>query len=124
VFLIVVPIVKWILRRRVLARAGEPRARVLAAYRVFDGEAADLGMGRRDGETLEEHRARLAETVAFSDGHLVRLTDATARAAYAPDPPTREEAEHIARDARVAVRDLRRDAGVARRILGIYRPGL
>ncbi|MCI0633765.1 MAG: DUF3488 and transglutaminase-like domain-containing protein [Actinobacteria bacterium] len=122
--LIAVPIVKWILRRRVLARAGEPRARVLAAYRVFDGEAADLGMGRRDGETLEEHRARLTETVSFSDGHLVRLADATARAAYALDPPTHEEAEHIARDARVAVRDLRRDAGVARRILGIYRPGL
>ncbi len=123
-FLVAVPVAKWILRRRVLGRADEPRARVLAAYRVFDGEAADLGMGRREGETLEEHRERLAATVSFSDGHLGRLTDATTRAAYAPDGPTREEADHIARDARVALRDLRRDAGVVRRILGTYRPGL
>jgi hypothetical protein len=97
---------------------------VLAAYRVFDGEAADIGMGRREGETLEEHRARLMATVAFSDGHLGRLTDAAARAAYAAEEPTREEADASVEDAHAAVKDLRKQAGTLRRIVGTYRPGL
>ena len=124
VLLVAVPIVKWSLRRSALRRAHEPRERVLAAYRVFDGEAADLGMGRREGETLEEHRARLAAAVAFFDGHLGRLTTAATRAAYGPEAPSPEEADVTARDARIAIRDLRKSAGTIRRIAGIYRPGL
>ncbi|MEX2420555.1 MAG: transglutaminase-like domain-containing protein, partial [Actinomycetota bacterium] len=124
VLLVVMPIVKWGLRRSVMGRARDPRARVLAAYRVFDGEAADLGMGRREGETLEEQRARLAAAVAFSDGHLGRLATAATRAAYGPHAPSQEEADGTARDARIAIRDLRKSAGTIRRIAGIYRPGL
>jgi transglutaminase-like putative cysteine protease len=124
ILLIVIPIVKVLARRVVLRRSREPREHVLAAYRVFDGEAADIGMGRRAGETLEEHRARLAATVAFSDGHLGRLTDAAERAAYGSMDPTREEADASVRDAHVAIKDLRKQAGVLRRIVGTYRPGL
>jgi hypothetical protein len=124
VLLIVVPIVKSAWRRRLLRRSREPRDHVLAAYRVFDGEAADLGLGRREGETLDEHRARLAAAIAFTDGHLGRLTSLATRAAYASEAPTREEANAGADDARKAIRELRRDAGIIRRIVGTYRPGL
>jgi transglutaminase-like putative cysteine protease len=124
ILLIVIPIVKASARSVVLRRSREPREHVLAAYRVFDGEAADIGMGRREGETLEEHRARLAAAVAFSDGHLGRLTDAAARAAYGSNAPTQEEADASVRDAHAAVRDLRKQAGLLRRIVGTYRPGL
>jgi hypothetical protein len=122
--LVLTPILKGVWRRRMRRRSRPPRELVLAAYRVFDGEAADLGLGRRDGETLEEHRARLTALAPPSDGHLGRLTAATARAAYAVDAPSREEAEGALRDARTAISDLRRDAGWVRRIVGIYRPGL
>jgi hypothetical protein len=107
-----------------IRRSRPPRELVLAASRVFDGEAADLGLGRREGETLEEHRARLSAVVELSDGHLSRLTTATARAAYSVDEPSREEATGAVRDARTAITDLRKDAGWVRRIVGTYRPGL
>ncbi len=124
VLLIVVPIVKSAWRRRLLRRSREPRDHVLAAYRVFDGEAADLGLGRRDGETLDEHRARLAAAIAFTDGHLARLTTRAIRAAYAADAPTPEEARSAVEDAHGAIRELRKDAGLIRRIVGTYRPGV
>jgi hypothetical protein len=122
--LVLVPIVKSAWRRTLLRHPREPRERVLAAYRVFDGEAADLGVGRREGETLEEHRARLAAAVAFSDGHLGRLTSAAARAAYSPVEPSAEEARQAAGEARRAIRGLRREAGWLRRVVGTYRPGI
>jgi transglutaminase-like putative cysteine protease len=122
--LVLVPIAKSAGRRLMLRRASAPRERVLAAYRVFDGGAADLGLGRREGETLEEHAARLAAAVALSDGHLRRLAAAAGRAAYAPGSPSPEEARLATTDARLAIRDLRRDAGWLRRLVGTYRPGL
>jgi hypothetical protein len=121
--LVLAPVVKGVWRRRMLRRSQPPRELVLAAYRVFDGEAADLGLGRREGETLEEHRSRLAAVVELSDGHLSRLTAATARAAYSADEPSREDAHAVVRDARTAIADLRKDAGWVRRIVGTYRPG-
>jgi transglutaminase-like putative cysteine protease len=124
VLLIVVPIAKSAWRRRLLRRSREPREHVLAAYRVFDGEAADLGLGRREGETLDEHRARLAASIAFTDGHLGRLTTQTTRAAYAAEAPTPEEARSAVEDAHEAIRELRKDAGLMRRIVGTYRPGV
>ena len=124
VLLIVVPIAKSVWRRRLLRRSREPREHVLAAYRVFDGEAADLGLGRRDGETLDEHRARLAAAIAFTDGHLGRLTTQATRAAYAAQAPTPEEANASVENAHRAIRELRKDAGLIRRIVGTYRPGL
>jgi transglutaminase-like putative cysteine protease len=124
VLLIVVPIAKSVWRRRLLGRSREPREHVLAAYRVFDGEAADLGLGRRDGETLDEYAARLAAAIAFTDGHLGRLTTQATRAAYAAQAPTPEEAKATVEDAHRAIRELRKDAGLIRRIVGTYRPGL
>ncbi|HJU58095.1 MAG TPA: transglutaminaseTgpA domain-containing protein [Actinomycetota bacterium] len=122
--LIVIPIVKATARRMMLRRSREPREHVLAAYRVFDSEATDIGMGRQEGETVTEHRARLVATVAFSDGHLGRLTDAAVRAAYSAEQPTREEANASVEDAHAAVKDLRRHTGLVRRIVGSYRPGV
>jgi hypothetical protein len=124
VVLVLTPLVKGLWRSRMLRRSRPPRELVLAAYRVFDGEAADLGLGRREGETLEEHRARLSAAVALSDGHLSRLTTTTARAAYSDEPPTEEDAQAAVRDARTAISDLRKDAGWIRRVVGTYRPGL
>lgn len=124
VVIVVVPIAKWAWRRRTLRRHRDPRERVLAAYRVFDGAAADLRLGRREGETVEEHRARLSATVALSDGHLARLAGLAERAAYAAPAPSREEADAAGRDARTAIADLRRGVGIIRRIAGTYRPGL
>ena len=124
VLLVVVPVAKSAWRRRLLRRSREPREHILAAYRVFDGEAADLGLGRREGETLDEQRARLAAAIAFTDGHLGRLTAQATRAAYAADPPSPEEASSATRDARGAIRELRKDAGLIRRIVGTYRPGV
>jgi transglutaminase-like putative cysteine protease len=124
VLMVVVPIAKSAWRRRLLRRSREPREHVLAAYRVFDGEAADLGLGRREGETLDEHRARLAASIAFTDGHLGRLTTQTTRAAYAAEAPTPEEARSAVEDAHEAIRELRKDAGLIRRIVGTYRPGV
>ncbi len=122
--LVVVPIGKAAWRARTLRRSREPREHILAAYRVFEGEAADLGLGRREGETLDEHRARLSAAVAFSDGHLGRLASLATRAAYASEPPTTDDADASVRAARRAIRNLRRDAGFIRRIVGTYRPGV
>lgn len=121
---IVIPVVKWTWRRRTLRRSKAPRDLVLAAYRVFDGEAADVGLGRREGETLEEHRVRLSDSIRLSDGHLGRLTGAVVRAAYSNVEPSAEDARAAVSDARTAASDVRRSAGLGRRLLGVYRPGM
>jgi transglutaminase-like putative cysteine protease len=124
VLLVVVPVVKFTVRLRLSHRRGAPRDTALAAFRLFDGEAADVGLGRRPGETLSEYRGRLTERVRFSDGHLERLTSVATRAAYAEDEVDPDEARAALRDARSAIRDVRRDAGLARRLIGVYRPGI
>jgi hypothetical protein len=123
-FLVLAPIAKALWRRRMLHRAREPRDLVLATYRMFDGGAADLGLGRAHGETLAEHRDRLARTVHFSDGHLHRLTAATTRAAYSDRPVSEDEARETGRAARSALHDMRREAGLVRRVAGFYRLGV
>ncbi|HSJ49928.1 MAG TPA: DUF3488 and transglutaminase-like domain-containing protein [Actinomycetota bacterium] len=117
----VIPVAKVIARRRILRRSRDPRARVLAAYRVLDGRAADLGLGRRPGETIVEHRDRLSAAATFSDGHLDRLAAAAARAAYAESAPSGAEAAAAVRDARTVIADLRREAGWTRTLAGVYR---
>ena len=121
---VLVPLVKAVWRRRMLRRSREPRQLVLAAFRVFDGEATDLGLGRAEGETLAEYRERLEANIAFSDGHLRTLTSTAIRAAYSADPPRMEEALEAAQAAQTAIRDVRRNVGFVRRVKGIYRPGL
>jgi hypothetical protein len=122
--LVVAPLAKVLVRRGRLARAGPPREVVLAAFRTFSGQAADLGMGRADGETLREYRDRLETDVAFSDGHLQRLTDLAAAAAYSDHDLSKEQAKEALGDARQAIRDIRRQTPAGRRLVGTFRPGL
>ena len=121
---VLIPMAKGFWRYRMLHRRREARETVLAAYRVFDGEAADLGLGRHEGETLEEYRARIREGVRFSDGHLETLTSAATRAAYSGEPIALDVASGATLAARMTIRDMRRSAGLMRRITGVYRPGL
>lgn len=121
--LVLIPLAKALRRAAALRRRRPPRERILAAYRVFEGEAADLGLGRAPGETVLEHRDRLARTARSLDGHLDPLVAAAVRAAYAPDALTPAEAERAVRARRDAIRGLRRDAGAIRTLTGIYRPG-
>ena len=124
VLLVLVPVVKWAVRLRIAHRRAPPRETVLAAFRLFDGEAADVGYGRRRGETLTEYTSRLSRSVRFSDGRLARLAGAVTRAAYAPDAVDRDDARTALRDAHVAIRDVRRHVGRVRRVLGVYRPAI
>ena len=120
--LVAVPPARGLRRRLLLARVHEPRALVLAAYDVFASRAADLGLGRLPGETIEEHRRRLARAPE-ADGDLERLTRIVSAAAYAATPPGPEEALEARRAARGAIRGLRREVGLLRRVVGAYRPG-
>jgi transglutaminase-like putative cysteine protease len=120
--LVLVPPVRAARRRLHVARSREPRALVLACYDVFSSRAADLGLGRREGETVQEHRRRLAEAAA-ADGDLETLARLVHAAAYGPAPVGPEEAREARRATRGAVRDLVGRTGLARRIAGAYRPG-
>lgn len=119
--LAMVPTAKAVARRWWLARARGPRALVLASYRLFQSRASDLGMRRRSGETLWEYRARLRQEVAFSDGHLERLTALAGRALYSERDLTIEEAREAEEAGRLAARDVRRQVGRARAALGTVR---
>jgi transglutaminase-like putative cysteine protease len=116
-----VPVVKAARRRLRLVRARSPRQLVLAAYDVFDDQARDLGLGRRLGETLREHRARLEREVSFSNGHLQRLTSVAGRAAYSSLPVPRELAQEALTDARRASTDIRRSRGTLKVLAGWFR---
>jgi len=109
---------RWLAR----ARARTPRRKVLAAYGLLASGAADVGLGRRQGETLREYRARLGEQVAFSDGHLDRLTGITGRVLYSPRGVGATEAAEAVAAARIALRDVRRHAGALRVAAGAFRP--
>lgn len=122
VLLVIFPLVKLAWREHRLRRVKEPGPLVLATYRLFADEAADLGLARGEGETISEYARRLQEIVGFSDGHVDRLSRIASRAAYSPRPVSETEAREARESARVAIRDMRRDAGPARRIAGIYRP--
>lgn len=122
---VLLPPAKLIRRRLRLTSAGRrPRELVLATYDVFTAQAGDLGLGRSAGETMQEYSLRLRASARFSDGDLERLTRIASRAAYARDAIGREDATEAQAAARQAFRDLRRDRGRLRRLLGIYRPGL
>ncbi|GIU96773.1 MAG: transglutaminase [Actinomycetota bacterium] len=110
-------------RRRRLRRAGrDPRRLVLATYEGFAEAAADLGAGRRPGETPLEYRRRIEATVPLEAERLLRLTTLVERAAFAPAPPTSEEALDARADADEALRALRRATPRLRRLVGPYVP--
>ena len=122
--MVLLPIAKLVGRRVRLRRAHSPREVVLAVYDGFTSRAADVGLGRDAGETLWEYDLRLRRDVRFSDGHLDRLTGTAGRAAYSDGGVTEDQASEAWRDARSAIRDIRREAPAYRRIAGWWRPSL
>jgi len=120
--LLLFPVVKIVARRIHAARAKGASERALAAFRLFERQAGDVGLSRGPGETPWEYRARLSKEVQLSDGHLDRLATAASTAAYSPRGVTDEEAQGAGRDGRVAIRDVRKSVGIARRISGLWRP--
>jgi hypothetical protein len=123
-FLVLVPLAKVIGRRVRLARAGQPRDVALAAYRTFTGRAADLGLGRRQGETLREYRDRIRRGVPVTGDHLDRLTSIVSGAAYSAVEVTKDQAREAAAAARKAIREIRRSVPAGRRIVGLFKPGM
>jgi transglutaminase-like putative cysteine protease len=110
-------------RRLVITRAHSPRRRVIAAYRVFEDGAADVGLGRRLGETPLEYRGRLSSEVAFGSGQIDRLTRLVVRALYAVGETAAEDAREAVAAAHRGLADLRRHAGTIRTAAGAIRPG-
>jgi transglutaminase-like putative cysteine protease len=106
-------------RRLALVRASSPEERVMAAYGLFESWAGDVGFGRRSGETPLEYQARLTRTVPFSNGHLEHVTRLTGHALYSGASTTASEAREAVTAAKAAARDVRRHAGVRRRVLGM-----
>jgi transglutaminase-like putative cysteine protease len=120
--LVLFPLLKIAVRRVRVARARGSRDRTLAAFRLFEARAGDVGLGRGPGETPLEYRTRISHEVQLSDGHLDRLASAATSAAYAPRSVSDDEADGARRDGRVAIRDVRRSVGVTRRLTGLWRP--
>jgi Domain of unknown function (DUF4129) len=105
-------------RRLPLLRAGSPEERVVAAYGLFESWAGDVGLGRRSGETPLEYQTRLRRTVPFSNGHLENITSLTGRALYSGASVSPTQARDAVSAAKAAARDVKRHAGVRRRVLG------
>jgi transglutaminase-like putative cysteine protease len=121
-FLLLFPLLKGGVRRVRSMRAKGSRERALAAFRLFESRAGDVGLGRGPGETPLEYRSRIAGEVQLSDGHLDRLATIATSAAYSPRGIGDDDATGAGRDGRVAIRDVRRSVGVARRFTGLWRP--
>jgi hypothetical protein len=115
-------VVKIVVRRFRTIRARGARERALAALRLFEARAGDVGLGRGPGETAWEYRGRLSREVQLSDGHLDRLTGIATTAAYSPRGVTDQQAHEAGRAGRTAIRDVRRSVGMARRVAGLWRP--
>jgi transglutaminase-like putative cysteine protease len=120
--LAVIPPLRWLRRRLRLRRSRrEPRRLVLATYELFADRAADLGYARSPGETIGEYRRRVPMQSDPAGEQLDRLTSIATLAAYAPISPRHEDAV-LARDAAdAALKDLRRNTPLSRRVRGMYR---
>ncbi|HEY3209489.1 MAG TPA: DUF3488 and transglutaminase-like domain-containing protein [Actinomycetota bacterium] len=115
------PAIKVSRRRLMLARAKGPAELVVAAFRVLDDQAADVGLGRRPAETLREYGGRLVASVQGLDGAMDELTGLAGRAAYSQGSLSGGQADQARSAARRAARLIRRSVGVERRILGSLR---
>ncbi|MDQ4005044.1 MAG: DUF3488 and transglutaminase-like domain-containing protein, partial [Actinomycetota bacterium] len=120
--ILLIPPVKMIRRHLALRDRGDPRGRVIAAYRWLQGGAADLGMGRRRGETLWEYRTRLAREL-HTDGSLDLLTGLAGRAIYSQREIHPDDAERAIAAARGVLQDLRKHSGTTKAVVGALRPG-
>jgi transglutaminase-like putative cysteine protease len=119
--LLLIPVAKWLGRRLTLARAHDPRSRVLAVYGVLTQRAADLGLGRRTHETPLEYRARLQRRIPALDGSFDLLTQLTARAAYSESAVERDQAHEAVGLGRRTIRDIRRAVALPIRVAGLFR---
>jgi hypothetical protein len=119
--LLVPPARAWRRRRRLRRARHDPRRLILATYDVFTERAGDLGFVRQPGDTLEEYRERIVASGRLTDGHLARLTAATAGAAYSPHEPAEEDARAVSADASQALRQIRKGTSLAQRAVGVYR---
>jgi transglutaminase-like putative cysteine protease len=118
--LALVPLLKRLSRARLVAGAGGPSDRTLAAYAVFERRLSDLGFARRLSETLWEFRDRLSRELRFAPGRLERLTRLTGRAAYAEGVSPEECAESLALAAGAAS-DAEHSVSRGRRVLAMWR---
>ncbi|MEX2274583.1 MAG: DUF3488 and transglutaminase-like domain-containing protein [Actinomycetota bacterium] len=123
--IVLVPPAKAVRRRVRLRRAADPRARVLATFHVFADRAADLGLERRPGETIDEYSRRLTGPglqPPASDHPAVLLSNLTERAAYAADPVSGSQAAAAGHAARSAISALRRRQGRLRHLWRAFVP--
>jgi transglutaminase-like putative cysteine protease len=119
--LLMVPVAKIVRRRVGVARAREPRERVLAAYSLLAAQAADVGLGRSPHETLREYRTRLKARVTSLAEDLDRLLALAARAAYSAGDLTLVQAHEATDAARHAAHEIRRSSGPVKRVAGWFR---
>jgi hypothetical protein len=119
--LLLIPPAKFARRRVAVARAREPRGRVLATFRVMAEQAADFGVGRLASETFWEYRTRLKERVRGPNGDLDSLVRLAGMAAYSETGVTPGDARTARSAAKATVRQLRRSAGWSRRLAGWFR---
>ena len=119
--LLAIPTAKLTRRRLAVRRRADPSARVLAAYRVLEDQAADVGLRRLPAETLLEYRARLKERVTSLDGDLDRLTTLAGKAAYGDADLTIEDVDRAMTSARQVAHDIRASAGRFKRAAGWFR---
>jgi transglutaminase-like putative cysteine protease len=115
-----IPALKLVRRRLALARASDPRQRVLAAYVVLAGRAADVGWGRLPPETLFEYRKRLKARMSL-DGDLDRVIELTGRAAYGESNISGEQADLATASARRVAHEIRKSAGLGKQLAGWFR---
>ncbi|MGH7539992.1 MAG: DUF4129 domain-containing protein, partial [Gemmatimonadota bacterium] len=101
--------------------AGDPRRSILVTYELFSEQVSGLGLGRGQGETLEEYRRRVMDTGYLSDGHMDRLTRLATAAAYSGREPGVEHASQAGEAATTALREIRRAVGPTRWVVGLYR---
>jgi transglutaminase-like putative cysteine protease len=119
--LLLIPPAKFVRRRVAVARAREPRRRVLATFRLMTEQAADFGLGRVASETFWEYRTRLKERIRGPDGELDSLVRLAGMAAYSETEVTPGDVRAARATARATIRQLRRSAGKSRRFAGWFR---
>lgn len=116
-----IPPTKALRRSWKLRRGRRPRQSVLAAYSVFEEEAAEMGFARQPGETLEQHGGTLAARLPSQVDRIDRLVGAVSRAAYAPTEPGTGTVGQLRQDSRAIVKGLRGTAPLSRRAMAAFR---
>ena len=118
---LLIPVAKWGRWRSILMRARTPNDRVLATFDVMSQRAADVGLGRREEETLGEYRERLRGRVPALDGSFDRLTSLTSRAAYSEAEVEHDQVDEASGWSKAVVREIRKATSLGSRMLGLFR---